>query len=84
MPVDFERGEPWLEHLGAAGFDDARPALFASMGVSMYLTREALTGLLTDLARRASGSTLVMSFMLPIELAEPALRPGIEAAGTPS
>lgn len=28
----------------------------------------------------ASGSTLVMSFMLPIELAESAMRPGIEAA----
>lgn len=80
VPVDFERGEAWLERLAAAGFDAKRPAVVSCLGVSMYLTREAITSTLRDIASFGAGSTLVMSFMLPIELAEPAVRPGIEAA----
>lgn len=80
VPVDFERGEAWMDRLTAAGFDRAREAFVASTGVSMYLTKEAVAATLRDLAKLAPGSTLVMSFMLPIELAPPDLRPGFEAA----
>lgn len=80
VPVDFEAGEAWWERLTAAGFDATRPAVVASTGVSMYLTLEAITATLRQVATLAPGSTLVMSFMLPIELAEPAARPGIERA----
>jgi len=80
VPVDFERGEAWLPQLVAAGFDTHQPSLVASTGVSMYLTQEAITAMLRQIASLAAGTTLVMSFMLPIELAEPAVRPGIEAA----
>lgn len=80
VPVDFERGQAWLAQLTAAGFDTQRPAVVASTGVSMYLTREAIAATLREVASLAAGSTLVMSFMLPIELAEPEVRPGIEAA----
>lgn len=80
VPVDFERGESWVARLAAAGFDPGRPAVVASTGVSMYLTREAIAAILREVAGLAPGSTLVMSFMLPLELAEPAMRPGIEAA----
>lgn len=80
VPVDFERGQSWLKELTGAGFDPKQPTIIASTGVSMYLTREAIAATLRDAASLPSGSTLVMSFMLPIALAEPALRPGIEAA----
>ncbi len=80
VPVDFERGESWVSKLVTAGFDATRPAVIASTGVSMYLTKEAVADTLREVAALASGSTLVMSFMLPIEMAEPAVRPGIEAA----
>lgn len=80
VPVDFERGQPWLSQLSAAGFDAKQPAVVASTGVSMYLTRSALAATLREVTSLASGSTLVMSFMLPVELAEPAIRPGVEAA----
>ena len=80
VPVDFEAGDGWWERLVAAGFDPARPAIVASTGVSMYLTREAIVATLRQIARLSPGSTLVMSFMLPIEMAEPALRAGIERA----
>ena len=62
----------------------------ASTGVSMYLTRDAVAAMLRQLAALAPRSTLAMSFLLPLELADPAVRPGLEfaqrgarASGTP-
>jgi methyltransferase (TIGR00027 family) len=90
VPVDFEAGDAWWERLADSGFDAARPAIVASTGVSMYLTRDAIATTLRQVAALAPGSTLAMSFMLPIELADPEVRPGIEraaegarASGTP-
>jgi methyltransferase (TIGR00027 family) len=90
VPVDFEAGEAWLPRLTEAGFAAARPAVIASLGVSMYLTRSAIAATLREVAAFARGSTFVMSFLLPVELADPAVRPGLEraaqgarASGTP-
>jgi methyltransferase (TIGR00027 family) len=80
VPVDFEAGDAWWERLATAGFDAGRPAVVASTGVSMYLTKEAIVATLRQVASLASGSTLVMSFMLPIELTDPEIRPGLERA----
>ncbi|AUX22559.1 hypothetical protein SOCEGT47_030620 [Sorangium cellulosum] len=80
VPVDFERGDAWLPRLAASGFDAKQPALVASTGVSMYLTKDAIAATLRQIAALAPGTTLVMSFMLPIELADPDVRPGIAAA----
>jgi len=80
VPVDFEAGDAWWERLAAAGFDSGQPAVVASTGVSMYLTKEAIMATLRQVAALAPGSTLAMSFMLPIELADPDVRPGIERA----
>jgi methyltransferase (TIGR00027 family) len=90
VPVDFEAGDAWWERLAASGFDAGRSAVVASMGVSMYLTTDAITATLRHVAALAAGSTLVMSFMLPLELMGPDVRPGVEraaegarASGTP-
>jgi methyltransferase (TIGR00027 family) len=80
VPVDFEAGDAWWERLAASGFDAKRPAIIASTGVSMYLTESAIVATLQKVAALAPGSTLAMSFMLPIELADPEVRPGIEQA----
>jgi methyltransferase (TIGR00027 family) len=80
VPVDFEAGEAWWERLAASGFDAGLPALVASGGVSMYLTPEANAATLRQVAALAPGSVLVMSFILPVELADPEVRPGIERA----
>ena len=80
VPVDFEAGDAWWERLAASGFDAGRPAVVASTGVSMYLTKDAIAATLRQVAALAPGSTLVMSFMLPIEMADPEVRPGIERA----
>jgi methyltransferase (TIGR00027 family) len=90
VPVDFESGEDWPVRLRAEGFDAARPALIVSTGVSMYLARETVAATLRACAALAPGSTLVMSFMLPFDMADAALRPSLEraaagaaASGTP-
>lgn len=80
VPVDFEAGDAWWERLGAAGFDAGKPSVVASTGVSMYLTKEAVAATLRRVAAIASGSALVLSFLLPIERMDAATRPGMERA----
>ena len=90
VPVDFESDGSWWDRLAAAGFDADQPAVVASTGVSLYLTKEANAATLRQLAALAPGSTLAMTFLLPPELLDPADRPGLQAsqrgaraAGTP-
>jgi methyltransferase (TIGR00027 family) len=90
VPVDFEARESWRERLVAAGFDERRPAIVASAGVSMYLSREANLATLREVATLAPGSKVATTFLLPLELAAPEVRPGLEraaqgarASGTP-
>jgi O-methyltransferase involved in polyketide biosynthesis len=46
----------------------------------MYLTKEANAATLGQMAGLAPASTFAMTFMLPTEFLEDALRPGFEAA----
>src|SRR5438874_1808537 len=80
VPVDFEAGEAWWQRLAAAGFDARQSAVVASTGVSMYLTRNAITATLRQVAALAPGSTFAMTFLLPLQLADPEARPGLEVA----
>lgn len=80
VPVDFEAGDPWWECLTASGFDPAEPAVVASTGVSMYLSRPAIASMLRQVAALAPGSTFAMTFLLPLELADESIRPGLERA----
>jgi methyltransferase (TIGR00027 family) len=90
VPVDFEASDSWWNTLVAAGFDPAQPAVVASTGVSMYLTEEANRATLQQVSALAPGSTFAMTFLVPVELTDPAVRPGLEmavgaarASGTP-
>jgi methyltransferase (TIGR00027 family) len=80
VPVDFEANESWWEKLCAANFNPERPAIVASTGVSMYLTKAAVAATLRQVAALKSGSTLAMTFLLPIELTDPEIRFGVEKA----
>jgi methyltransferase (TIGR00027 family) len=80
VPVDFESDADWWPRLATAGFDPGQPAVVVSTGVAMYLTKEANSRTLRQIARLAKGSTLAMSFMLPAELIDEVDRPGLEAA----
>lgn len=90
VPHDFEAGTSWWDDLVAAGFDPDLPAVVASTGVSMYLTKDATAATLRQLTALAPGSTVAMTFLLPIELVDEPDRPGLEmstrgaaASGTP-
>ena len=90
VPVDFEAGQSWWNALTANGFDATSAALVTSIGVSMYLTRDATEATLQQTAALAPGSTLAMTFMLPSELLDDrdrsrlqASRDGARASGTP-
>jgi methyltransferase (TIGR00027 family) len=89
VPVDFETTS-WWDGLLANGFDANRSAVVASLGVSMYLTREATAATLRQAAELATGSTLAMTFMRPVELVGPdeqvvhrATDAAARASGTP-
>jgi methyltransferase (TIGR00027 family) len=90
VPVDFEAGASWWDLLIEAGFSPAAPAVAVSTGVSMYLTKEANEATLRQLAALAPGSTVAMTFMLPVELIDERDRQGMlmaqngaRASGTP-
>ena len=90
VPIDFAADASWKERLTRAGFADGEPAVVASTGVSLYLTKAAIAAKLRQIAALAPGSTLAMTFILPLELVDSELRPGLEfaekgarASGTP-
>jgi methyltransferase (TIGR00027 family) len=90
VPVDFEASQSWWEQLAAVGFDPGQPAVVASTGVTMYLSKQATAATLRQLARLAPGSTLAMTFLLPAPLLDDADRSGLQvseqgarASGTP-
>src|SRR5262249_46908695 len=71
VPVDFEAGADWWQRVAAEGFDPGKPAVVVSTGVSMYLTKEATAGTLRQVSALAPGSKFAMTFLLPLELADP-------------
>lgn len=80
VPVDFEAGDAWWMRLVASGFDPGRPAVVACTGVSMYLSQDAIAATLRQLAALPPRSKFVMSFLVPIEMMDPEVRPGMERA----
>ena len=74
VPVDFET-DSWWDRLLANGFDPKQPAVVASLGVSMYLTRDATSAMLRQISTLSPGSTLAMTYMLPVELVGPEEQP---------
>lgn len=63
VPCDFEH-DTLREKLLDSGFDPARPSLIVWLGVTAYLTRDALDATLADLASLcAPGSRLVFDYL---------------------
>jgi methyltransferase (TIGR00027 family) len=67
VPVDFETDE-LIASLTAAGLDPSAPAFVSWLGVTMYLTAEAIGATLASLSRLAPGSELVTDYMLTADL----------------
>jgi methyltransferase (TIGR00027 family) len=90
VPINFEIKESWIDKLKAHGFDSNKPALITSLGVSMYLTLDAIKETLSSMATLSPGSIFIMTFMLPLDLVRPQDKFGYErslkgaqASGTP-
>jgi methyltransferase (TIGR00027 family) len=64
VPLDFESGA-LTARLVQAGFDASRPALVSWLGVTMYLTREAIGETLGAIGRLAPGTEIIADYMLP-------------------
>jgi methyltransferase (TIGR00027 family) len=80
VPVNFEQNGSWWDQLAEAGFDPGQPAVVASTGVSMYLSKDATAATLRQLAGLAPGSTVAMTFLLPADLLDDADRAGLQAS----
>jgi methyltransferase (TIGR00027 family) len=71
-PIDFER-QSLSVGLAAAGFRLDRPAYFQWLGVTPYLTREAIVATL-DFIAGIAGSEVVFDYAEPFENLSPAVR----------
>lgn len=70
-PADLAAdGLPGL--LAAAGFDSSAPALVSWLGVTMYLTRDAIAATLAAVGALAPGTEIIADYMLPVELRDEA------------
>lgn len=90
VPVNFEAKGSWWDRLEKSGFNSDLRAVVTSIGVSMYLTREAILETFQQMKSLASGSKFIMTFLLPLDLVESEDRPGYlmsmkgaEKSGTP-
>lgn len=71
VPADLTAGS-LSGQLAAAGFDAASPALVSWLGVTMYLTRDAIAATLAALGGFAAGTEVIADYMLPGELRDEA------------
>jgi methyltransferase (TIGR00027 family) len=88
-PVDFER-QTLGEGLRDAGFDREKPAFFSWLGVTMYLTDDAVASTLGFVASMPPGGGIVFDYAVPREslgvvarMALDALSRRVEAVGEP-
>lgn len=73
VAMDFERDD-LFEALAATGFQDHEPACVSWMGVTPYLTAEAVRRMLRGLSRLASRSCLCFDFRAPTAMLDPVER----------
>ena len=64
VPVDFESSDGWAD-LAVAGFDASRPAVVASTGVTMYVTKESTTQRSAEAPLRARFDVCDGMFSIP-------------------
>lgn len=69
VPLDFER-QPILEALQGQGYCREEPAFFSWLGVTWYLTEEAVVRTLEQVAGAAAGSEIVFDYVLPDSLVD--------------
>ncbi len=89
VPVDFEIFS-WWDELLKNGFDIYQTTFVSCTGVTLYLSKNAITETLKKMNLLASGSTIAIAFYLPLDQLDEEDKPlmemsikGAAASGTP-
>ena len=69
VPLDFER-QMLTEALSSSDYRAHAPAVFSWLGVTMYLTKDAVRRTLQEVAAMARGSEIVVQYTVPEELVD--------------
>jgi len=77
VPVDFER-DTLADALRAAGCDFDQPVFFSWLGVTLYLSEQAIFDTLRLVAGLPPGSAIVFDYGVRPELLDPLERAGVE------
>jgi methyltransferase (TIGR00027 family) len=80
VPVDFE-SDSLPDRLTAAGFDRSRPAVVGWLGVSMYLTRDAIAQTLAVIGGFAPGTEIILDYLVPPDLRDAAGQVYVDLVG---
>jgi methyltransferase (TIGR00027 family) len=67
VAVDFNV-DPLSDRLLDAGFDRSRPAFVSWLGVTQYLTEDAIGVTLEEIGGLCAGTELLMEYVVPVEL----------------
>ena len=73
VAIDFDK-QRLDEELAGAGFNPDEPAVFAWLGVTMYLAEEAVWSVLRYVMERPPGSAVVFDYALPAASLDPLQR----------
>jgi methyltransferase (TIGR00027 family) len=67
VPVDFER-DSLIDNLRTSGYQADAPGLFSWLGVTMYLSHDAIFSTLRAIAALAPGTEIIVEYNVPKEL----------------
>jgi methyltransferase (TIGR00027 family) len=71
VPVDFEK-QSLIESLRMSGYRTDTPGIFSWLGVTMFLTPNAIFSILRTVAALAPGTEIIFQYLLPKELVDEA------------
>jgi methyltransferase (TIGR00027 family) len=78
VPVDFEK-QALAESLRSSGYRSDAPALVSWMGVTYYLTADAIFSTLRTVASMAPGTEIIFEYALSLSLLDEQARQGVSA-----
>jgi methyltransferase (TIGR00027 family) len=67
VPFDFQSDGSWVQALVARGFDSDRPAVVSMLGVSQYISSEATSATMHEVAQLGAGTAFACTFLVPVD-----------------
>ncbi len=69
VPIDFEK-QSFIDGLQRSGYRTDAPGVFSWIGVTMYLTPDAIFSTLRAIASLAAGTEIIFQYLVPKELVD--------------